>query len=84
VLRSLDSLVLIFAGPSVIFAPACWEESVGDAGEERRGWVGIPRAEARLFARADDSLLTRRGAPANLGGSWCASAFDAAESEESV
>lgn len=60
--RSRDSPVLSFDGDSVIFAPAWWEESVGETGEPRRGWDGIPRADARLLAIDEDSRLGIRGA----------------------
>lgn len=67
--RSLDSPVLILAGASAIFAPACWEESVGDTGEPRLEWAGMPRADARLLAIDEDSRPGNRGrAPGSLGG----------------
>ena len=66
--RSLDSPVLDLVGLSVILAPACWEERVGDAGEARRGWEGIPRADARLLAIEEVSLVGKRVFPDSLGG----------------
>lgn len=67
--RSLDSPVLALGGLSVILAPACCEESVGDAGEPRRGCDGMPRAEARLLAIEDEvSLVDSLLFPESLGG----------------
>lgn len=66
--RSLDSPVLALDGLSVIFAPACCEESVGETGDPRRGSEGMPRADARLLAIDEDSRLGRRGFPGSLGG----------------
>ena len=65
--RNLDSPDLSL-DPSVIFAPACWAERVGETGDPRRGCEGIPRAEARLLAMDEDSRLGIRGIPGSFGG----------------
>lgn len=50
---------------------------MGETGDPRRGWAGMPRAEARLLAMEDVSRLGIRALPANLGGR-CASWAEAA------
>lgn len=49
---------------------------MGDTGDARRGWVGIPRADAKLLAIEDVSLFGKRGFPISFGGCWL-SVFDA-------
>ena len=77
--RSLDWPVRILEGPSAILAPACWADSVGETGDARRGWAGIPRAEARLLAMEDVSRAGSRTWVDNLGGA-CNASFAAADS----
>ena len=56
---SRDSPVFIFDGPPAILAPAWCVDIVGETGDPRRGWAGMPRAEARSLAIEEDSRLSK-------------------------
>lgn len=78
--RSLPSLVLARDGESDNWPPAGWAERVAEAGEARRGYAGMPRADARLLAMEEESLCNWRWCPGSLGG-CCNESFVAADIE---